>query len=157
MGTADIVQIASSIAAVVTLIVAILALKHSVSAAESARQSAAQERRLAFELNLLAEISRQYALSGTFSHIAGHLRVLVSSDSSGLELLRAASRISPSHNGEQLLAELYTQADLLSSTINIPLQEAKKQLLKDAINEELVAAIQRRTLSSPARDFSWLR
>jgi hypothetical protein len=141
---AGIVLIASALTAVITLMVAILALAHSISATKEARQSAARERRLTFELGLLAEISRQYALTGTFQHVAGHLRALVTPDFHELEVLRAAARVSPSHKGEQRLGDLEAQAQTMATATDLTVQDAKRELIRSAVNNEIVSAIQRR-------------
>jgi hypothetical protein len=69
---------------------------------QQAREEAAEERRLQYELGVLAEMSRQHGITG-LQHLGGYVRSLVRPDSpdEDLPLLRVLEDVFPTPVGEQ--------------------------------------------------------
>lgn len=122
-----------------TLIAAVAAFAAVVFAAHESkrsRQDLLTERRLNFELGLLAEMSRQHAITGS-QHLHGHLRALFHdhADASELSVARAATRV---HATQQCLVRLREIED------SAPDRHTAHQAVDAVIGHEIEAAIERR-------------
>ena len=102
-----------AVAVVVSAVLSLLAVRYAsreaqrtreegATAAAEARAEAAQERRLQYELGVLAEMSRQHGITG-LQHLGGYVRSLVRADSpeEDLPLLRVLEDVFPTPLGEQ--------------------------------------------------------
>ena len=76
--------------------------EEALAAAAEAREEAARERRLQYELGVLAEMSRQHGITGLL-HLGGYVRSLIRPDSpdEDLPLLRRLEDVFPTALGEQ--------------------------------------------------------
>ena len=75
--------------------------EEAAAAAAAAREEAARERRLQYELGVLAKLSRQHGITGLL-HLGGYARSLVRADSpEDLPLLRVLEDVFPTALGEQ--------------------------------------------------------
>jgi len=74
----------------------------AAAAAAEARVEAARERRLQYELGVLADMSRQHGITG-MQHLGGSIRSLIRADSpdEDLPLLRVVEDVFPTHVGEK--------------------------------------------------------
>jgi hypothetical protein len=81
-----------------------------LAAAAQAREEAALERRLQYELGVLAEMSRQHGITGLL-HLGGYVRSLIRADSpeEDLPLLRVLEDVFPTELGERTSRELEDQ------------------------------------------------
>lgn len=86
--------------------------EQAVAAAAQAREEAARERRLQYELGVLAEMSRQHGITGLL-HLGGYVRSLVRADSpeEDLPLLRALEDVFPTELGERKQREIDEQVE----------------------------------------------
>lgn len=74
--------------------------EEAAAAAAEAREEAARERRLQYELSVLAEMSRQHDITG-LQHLGGYTRALVRADApdEDLPLLRTLMAVHPTELG----------------------------------------------------------
>lgn len=86
--------------------------EEAFAAAEQAREQAARERRLQYELGVLAEMSRQHGITGLL-HLGGYARSLVRADSpeEDLPLLRVLEDVFPTELGERKHREIEEQVE----------------------------------------------
>lgn len=86
--------------------------EQALVAAEQARAEAAIERRLQYELGVLAEMSRQHGITGLL-HLGGSVRSLVRPDSpeEDLPLLRVLEDVFPTDLGERKHREIEEQVE----------------------------------------------
>ena len=102
-----------AVAVVVSAVLSLLAVRYATTqaqrtreqaaaAAAEGREQAARERRLLYELGVLAEMSRQHGITG-LQHLGGYVRSLVRADSpdEDLPLLRVLEDVFPTGLGEQ--------------------------------------------------------
>ncbi len=100
-----------AVSTVVTAVLAVLAVRYAgqqaqrtreeaAVAAQEAREDAARERRLQYELSVLAEMSRQHDITG-LQHLGGYTRALVRADApdEDLPLLRTLMAVHPTELG----------------------------------------------------------
>ncbi len=135
----------SAFSGVVGTVLALAAFAYSLAQARKAERAALRQRQLQFELSLLAEASRQFALTRTFAHIAGHLRALRASSQAPdeLRILRAATGVEPSPGGLADLAELRDNATR-SAPDDYQARQAAEVAVFDAVTREIDGAIQTR-------------
>ena len=88
------------------------AREDAADAAWDARQEAARERRLQYELGVLGEMSRQHGITG-MQHLSGYARSLVRTDSPDdeLALLRHIEDILPTEVGADRAAVIDEEVD----------------------------------------------
>ena len=86
--------------------------EEGLAAAVQAREEAARERRLQYELGVLAEMSRQHGITGLL-HLGGYARSLVRADSpeEDLPLLRVLEDVFPTELGERKSREIEEQVE----------------------------------------------
>ena len=86
--------------------------EEALAAAEQAREEAARERRLQYELGVLAEMSRQHGITGLL-HLGGYARSLIRADSpeEDLPLLRVLEDVFPTELGERKHREIEEQVE----------------------------------------------
>ena len=86
--------------------------EEGLAAAAQAREEAARERRLQYELGVLAEMSRQHGITGLL-HLGGYARSLVRADSpeEDLPLLRVLEDVFPTELGERKHREIEEQVE----------------------------------------------
>jgi hypothetical protein len=86
--------------------------EEALAAAEQAREEAARERRLQYELGVLAEMSRQHGITGLL-HLGGYARSLIRADSpeDDLPLLRVLEDVFPTELGERKHREIEEQVE----------------------------------------------
>ena len=130
---------------VVGTVLALAAFLYSLAQARKAEAAALQQRQLQFELGLLAEATRQFALTGTYAHIVGYLRALRASSKAPNELLvaRAAASVESSPAGETRLAQL-RRAAAAAATDNHQARQAAETAVAAAVTQELSETIQAR-------------
>ncbi|MDP9466708.1 MAG: hypothetical protein M3P31_05655 [Actinomycetota bacterium] len=103
----------TAVAVVVAAVLSLLAVRYAtreaqrtreeaLAAAAEAREEAARERRLQYELGVLAEMSRQHGITGLL-HLGGYARSLIRADSpdEDLPLLRVLEDVFPTELGQQ--------------------------------------------------------
>lgn len=124
---------------------ALVAFLYSLAQARKVEAEALRQRRLQFELGLLAEATRQLASTKTYAHIVGYLRALRASSASPDELLvaRAAAAVDPTAAGEAKLMQLRLSATATSAPGREAQQAAETAVLA-AVSDELSEAIQTR-------------
>lgn len=123
--------------AAATVLAAVLALASIIYSGRQARKAEAallQERRADFELGLLADMSRQYGITG-YNHLQGHLTALVrpSSSDDDLPALRAYFQARPTPAGQAKLDGLRTSEDganALRLVVGQEIQEAIERRLR---------------------------
>ena len=86
--------------------------EEALSAAQQAREEAARERRLQYELGVLAEMSHQHGITGLL-HLGGYARSLIRADSpeEDLPLLRVLEDVFPTELGERKHREIEEQVE----------------------------------------------
>jgi cell division protein FtsL len=86
--------------------------EEALAAAQEAREEAARERRLQYELGVLAEMSRQHGITGLL-HLGGYARSLIRADSpeEDLPLLRVLEDVFPTELGERKHREIEEQVE----------------------------------------------
>ncbi len=112
-----------ALAVVVSAVLSLLAVRYATreaqrtreeaaAAAAEARGEAARERRLQYELGVLAEMSRQHGITG-LQHLGGYARSLVRADSpdEDLPLLRVLEDVFPTELGEEKRRALEEQIE----------------------------------------------
>ena len=112
-----------AVAVVVSAVLSLLAVRYATreaqrtreeaaAAAAEAREEAARERRLQYELGVLAEMSRQHGITGLL-HLGGYARSLIRADSpeEDLPLLRVLEDVFPTALGEQKHRDLEEQIE----------------------------------------------
>ena len=82
------------------------------AAAAGAREEAARERRLQYELGVLAQMSHQHGITGLL-HLGGYVRSLIRPDSpeEDLPLLRVLEDVFPTELGERTSREIEDQIE----------------------------------------------
>ena len=111
-------------------------------AAQEARAEAAQERRLQFELSVLAEMARQHSITG-LQHLGGYARSIIRPDSpeEDLPLLRELEGIHPTGLGAAKDREIDAELDLSG-----PVGRGTRDLRRTrAVGREIEDALDRRT------------
>lgn len=114
----------AAVAAVVAVLLALYAIRYAARlaqetreeaalAAREARNEAAEERRLQFELTVLAEMSRQHGITG-LQHLGGPVRSIIRPDSpdEDLPLLRRLEDVHPTELGATKEREIEAALDL---------------------------------------------
>ena len=86
--------------------------EEAAAAAAEAREEAARERRLQYELGVLAEMSKQHGITG-LQHLGGYARSLIRADSpeEDLPLLRVLEDVFPTALGEERSREIEEQVE----------------------------------------------
>ena len=116
---ASVVAVAVVLCAVLSLLAVRFATREAqrtreeaLSAAQQAREEAARERRLQYELGVLAEMSRQHGITGLL-HLGGYARSLIRADSpeEDLPLLRVLEDVFPTELGERKHREIEEQVE----------------------------------------------
>ncbi len=126
----------------VSVTIALIALLYSIYQSSAVRREAILERRLQFELALLAELSRQWATTRTFGHLVGHLRALVTPTFNELHVTRAATGVAATEAGEERLRALRASAQDVPDDSS--LMDAQRAAVEDAITLEIAEAIDKR-------------
>jgi hypothetical protein len=145
-------------ASLVTALLALLAIwyagrlaqrtrEEAALAAQQAQIEAAEERRLQFELSVLAEMSRQHDITG-LQHLGGYARSIIRPDSpeDDLPLLRTLEDVHPTELGAAKDRDIEAELDLSG-----PAGRGTRDLRRlRAVGREIEDAIDRRTgWSSP--------
>ncbi|WP_374459583.1 hypothetical protein [Microbacterium sp.] len=114
------------------LVVALIQVDHARREAIAARAAIARERRLSFELQLLAQMYDQWGTSGT-AHLAGYINALIRDplDETDLPLLRAATGTKPTERGQRLLAKVRRGSDDFKLEVIKELDAAIERRLKE--------------------------
>jgi len=112
-----------ALAVVVSAVLSLLAVRfatreaqrtreHAAAAAAEARVEAAWERRLQYELGVLADMSRQHGITG-LQHLGGYVRSLIRADSpdEDLPLLRVLEDVFPTHVGGEKSRDIEEQIE----------------------------------------------
>ena len=116
---ATLVAVAVLVSAVLSLLAVRFATREAqrtreeaLTAAAQAREEAARERRLQYELGVLAEMSRQHGITGLL-HLGGYARSLIRADSpeDDLPLLRVLEDVFPTELGERTSREIEDQIE----------------------------------------------
>lgn len=86
--------------------------EQALAATQQAHEEAARERRLQYELGVLAEMSRQHGITGLL-HLGGYARSLIRADSpeEDLPLLRVLEDVFPTELGERKHREIEEQVE----------------------------------------------
>ena len=116
--------------------------EQALAAAEEAREEAARERRLQYELGVLAEMSRQHGITGLL-HLGGYARSLVRADSpeEDLPLLRVLEDVFPTELGERKHREIEEQVE----GEGLAARGTRDSRRTRVVGREIEAAIDRRT------------
>ena len=138
---------------VVALALAVVALRFAATQAQRTREEAAEQaergrsdaardRRLQFELTVLAEMSRQHDITG-LQHLHGYTRALIRSDADeqDLPLLRALVDVHPTDAGRAKLKAV--DADMEAQGAGV--RSNRDGLRSRAVGREIEEAIDRRT------------
>lgn len=138
---------------VVAVALAVLALRSAATQAQRTREEvaeqaelgradAARDRRLQFELTVLAEMSRQHDITG-LQHLHGYTRALVRSDADeqDLPLLRALVDVHPTEGGRAKLQAVDADAQAQGAGV----RSNRDGLRSRAVGREIEEAIDRRT------------
>ncbi len=106
---ADWLTYATAGATVLAAALAVASIAYSARQARKAERALIRERRLDFELGLLAELSSQHALTG-LQHLQGHVRALLAGGGEGDEMpvLRAYTGIASDAGAHAVLEEVRT-------------------------------------------------
>jgi hypothetical protein len=116
---ASVIAVAVVLSAVLSLLTVRFATREAqrtreeaLAAAQQAREEAARERRLQYELGVLAEMSRQHGITGLL-HLGGYARSLIRADSpeEDLPLLRVLEDVFPTELGERKHREIEEQVE----------------------------------------------
>ena len=116
---ASVIALAVVVCAVLSLLAVRFATREAqrtreegLRAAALAREEAARERRLQYELGVLAEMSRQHGITGLL-HLGGYARSLIRADSpeEDLPLLRVLEDVHPTELGERKSREIEEQVE----------------------------------------------
>ena len=116
---ASVVALAVVVSAVLSLLAVRFASREAqrtreeaFAAAAEAREEAARERRLQYELGVLGEMSRQHGITGLL-HLGGYVRSLVRADSpeEDLPLLPVLEDVFPTEVGERKSREIEEQVE----------------------------------------------
>lgn len=140
---ADWLTYATALATVTAAGLALISIVYSAAQARKAEAALLLERRLDFELTLLAEMSRQFSITGA-QHLSGYARALLpaSAPDDDLPVLRAFTGVRDTPACTARLQQVSEEAKGGKSPIDarFDAQDAVRQ----AIGEEIVAAIDRR-------------
>jgi len=114
------------------LVVALIQVRHAREEATAARAAVATERRLTFELQLLAQMYDQWGVTGT-AHMAGYVNALIrdTADERDIPLLRAATGAKSTKQGQELLASLRRGTEAFNAEIRKELDMAIERRLKE--------------------------
>jgi hypothetical protein len=132
-----------AVAGVAGVFIALMALGYAIYEGKVARDQAVEERRKQFDLSLLAEISRQWALTHTYQHVAGHIRALVR-DSEELPLMRLGAGVGPPGEGQRLMRQLESALEPVGDPGGLAKQDLIRRAVQDRIDLELADAISSR-------------
>lgn len=143
--TPELLDYLSAYSGVFGTVLALAAFLYSLRQARKSELAGLNQRRTQFELNLLAEISRQLALTRTFPHVAGHLLALRASShvADELTVLRAATQVDATPAGQAELTGLRNAAQASAPEAHQARQAAETAVL-DRVVQELSTAIQSR-------------
>jgi hypothetical protein len=117
---------------VAALVVALVQVRHAREEAAAARVAVATERRLTFELQLLAQMYDQWGVSGS-AHLAGYINALIRdpADETDLPLLRAATGVKSTKRGHVLLAAMQRGTEAFNAEVRSELDLAIERRLKE--------------------------
>lgn len=117
----------------VALLVALAQVRQARADATAARQAIARERRLSFELALLADIYDQWATSGP-QHLSGHISALIidAKDDSDIPLLRVATGTKSPYGDNRLLIKYPRGSEEFSSAVTRELDRAIQRRLQES-------------------------
>jgi hypothetical protein len=121
-------------AGVAGVAIAVVALVYSVVQAKRLAEDSLRERRIEFELGLLAQMSQQWAASRTYAHLTDHLRALLPEKSGELPLTRQLTGVRPdaaSHDALEAVKQRLPR--------NIA---GEPRALDEALSQALVAELQ---------------
>ncbi|MBT9608151.1 hypothetical protein [Microbacterium sp.] len=116
----------------IALIVALAQVRQARADATAARKAVARERRLAFELALLAEIYDQWTITGT-QHIRGHISALIVDPTSekDIPLLRVATGTKSPWVSNELLSAYPRGSEIFNARVTQELDEAIRRRIEE--------------------------
>lgn len=141
---ADWLTYATAGATVLAAMLALLSIVYSARLARKADERLLHERRLDFELTLLAEMSRQHAITGT-QHLTGYARALLpaTAPDDDLPVLRAVVGVRVTEAGREELRHIKARATARAPHHFLADPHATRDV--DAVvAREITAAIERR-------------
>lgn len=147
---ADWLTYATAAATVLAALLALVAIVYSGRLSRRAEADLRRERRLDFELGVLADLSYQFSITGR-QHISGYMLALIhEGNTEDLLVLRAIMGVLPTPEGQARLAEIAAEVrERESNSVDARFAIGNEQ---DAeIRREIAAAIARRvTAATPA-------
>jgi hypothetical protein len=134
----DWIDYLSAFSGIAGIVLAITALCYSIWQSNQTKQDAIRERRVEFELGLLAEIRRQMAATG-FSHLAGFVGALVvdPSNETDIPMTRAKVGVKATAEGQRMLIDLVNRTKNASALPELALQTAMEAEVDAAIQSRL--------------------
>ncbi|WP_311260506.1 hypothetical protein [Microbacterium sp. WCS2018Hpa-9] len=117
---------------VVALWVAVRQAIHARKDATDARRAMARERRLSFELQILADIYDQWHVTGP-QHVSGHISALVrdATDPTDIPLLRVATGTKSPYSDNSLLTRFPRETPVFRAQVLRELDDAIERRLKE--------------------------